>query len=57
MSIMTKLTAKGTREIGLDSIVISHLTPVVFSPMGVLIPLVLVSPSGLVPLGLILALT
>jgi hypothetical protein len=53
MSIMTELTAKGTREIDFDSIVISPLTPVVIAPLGVLIPLVLVAPSRLVLLGLI----
>ena len=53
MSIMTELTAKGTREIVFDSIVISPLTPVVIAPLGVLIPLVLVAPSRLVLLGLI----
>jgi hypothetical protein len=54
---MTELTAKGTREVGFDSIVISPLMPIVISPLGVLIPLVLVAPSRLVMLGLILALT
>jgi hypothetical protein len=53
MSIMTELTAKGTRESGFDSIVISPLTPVVIAPLGVLIPLVLVAPNRLVLLGLI----
>ena len=57
MSIMNKLTTKGTRECGFDSIVISSLTPVIISPLGVLIPLVLVAPSRLVLLGLIPALT
>jgi hypothetical protein len=57
MSIMTELTAKGTREYAFDIIVISPLTPIFISPLGVLIPLVLVSPSRLVLLGLILALT
>jgi hypothetical protein len=57
MSIMTELTTKGTREGGFNSIVISPLTPVVISPLGVLIPLVLVAPSRLVLLGLIPALT
>jgi hypothetical protein len=53
MSIMTKLTTKGTREVSFNSIVISPLMPVVIAPMGVLIPLVLVGPSRLVLLGLI----
>jgi hypothetical protein len=57
MSIMTKITAKGTREGGSNSILISPLTPIVIAPLGVLIPLILVSPSRLVLLGVILALT
>jgi hypothetical protein len=57
MSIMTELTAKGTREVGSKIIVIFPLTPVVISPLGVLIPLVLVAPSRLVLLGVIPALT
>jgi hypothetical protein len=57
MSVMTELTAKGTREVGFNSIVISPLTPIIISPLGVLIPLVLVPHSRLVLLGLILALT
>ena len=56
MSIMTKITTKGTREGGFNSIVISPLTPIVISPLGVLIPFVLVAPSRLVLLGLILTL-
>jgi hypothetical protein len=56
MSIMIELTAKGTREIAFDSVVISPLTPVVIAPLGVLIPLVIVAPSRLVLLGLIPAL-
>jgi hypothetical protein len=55
MSVMTKLTTKGTREVGFN--IISPLAFVIISPLGVLIPLVLVSPSGLVLWGLILALT
>jgi len=55
MSIMTELTAKGTRESGFNSIVISPLTPIVFSPLGVLIPLVLVAPSRFVLLGVVSA--
>ena len=57
MSIMTELTTKDTREVGFDSIVISPLTFVVISPLGVLIPLVLGAPNRLVLLGLIPALT
>ena len=57
MSIMTELTAKGTREVGFNIIVISPWMPIIISPLGVLIPLVLVAPSRLVLLGLIPALT
>ena len=32
MSVMTKLTAKGTREVGFNSIVIPPLTPIIISP-------------------------
>jgi hypothetical protein len=54
---MTKLTAKGTREVGFNIIVISPLMPIVIAPLGVLIPLVLDAPSRLVLLGLIPTLT
>jgi hypothetical protein len=57
MSIMTKLTAKGTREGAFNSIVIYPLTPIVISPLGVLIPLIMVAPSRLVLLGVIPTLT
>jgi hypothetical protein len=57
MSIMTELTTKGTREGGYNSISISPLTPIVITPLGVLIPLILVSPSRLVLLGVIPTLT
>jgi hypothetical protein len=57
MSIMTELTIKGTREVGFNIIVIFPLTPIVISPLGVLIPLVMVAPSRLVLLGLIPSLT
>ena len=57
MSVMTELTTKGTMEVGFNSIFISPLTPIIISPLGVPIPLVLVAPSGLVLLGLIPALT
>jgi hypothetical protein len=57
MSVMVELTKKGTREVGFNIIVISPLAPTIISPLGVLIPLVLVAPSGLVLLGLIPALT
>jgi hypothetical protein len=53
MSIMAKLTAKGTRESGSNNIVISPLMPIVIAPLGVLIPLILVAPSRLVLLGVI----
>jgi hypothetical protein len=56
MSIMTELTAKGAREGGSNNIVISPLTLVVIAPLGVLIPLILVSSSRLVFLGVIPAL-
>jgi hypothetical protein len=52
MSVMAELITKGTREVGFNNIVISPLTPVIISPLGVLIPLVLVAPNGLVLLGL-----
>ena len=56
MSVMAELTTKGTREDGFN--IISPLAFVIsISPLGVLVPLVLVSPSGLVLWGLILALT
>jgi hypothetical protein len=57
MSMMTEITTKGTREGGFNSIFISPLIPVVISPLGVLIPLILVAPSRLVMLGLIPTLT
>jgi hypothetical protein len=57
MSVMAELTTKGTREVGFNIIVISPLMPIIIAPLGVLIPLVLVAPSGLVLLGLIPALT
>jgi hypothetical protein len=57
MSIMTEITAKGIREGGSNSIVISPLTPVVTAPLGVPIPLILVAPSRLILLGVIPALT
>ena len=57
MSIMTELTGKGIREVGSKTIVIFPLTSIVISPLGVLILLVLVSPSRLVLLGVIPTLT
>jgi hypothetical protein len=57
MSVMAELTTKGTREDGFNIIVISPLTFIIISPLGVLVPLVWVAPSGLVMWGLIPALT
>jgi hypothetical protein len=57
---MTELTAKGIRERGSNSIVISPLMHVFIAPLGVMIPLILVAlvaPGRLVLLGVILALT
>ena len=54
MSIVTKLTTKGTREGGHNIFVVPSLILVVVSPLGVLIPLVLVSLGRLVLLGLVL---
>jgi hypothetical protein len=55
MSVMVELTTKGKREYGFN--IISPLAFVIISPLGVLVPLVLVAPSGLVLWGLIPALT
>jgi hypothetical protein len=57
MSVMAELTTKGTREDGFNIIVISPLAFIIIAPLGVLVPLVLVAPSGLVLWGLIPALT
>jgi hypothetical protein len=57
MSIITELTTKGTREVGFNIIFISPLMTIVISPLGVLIPLILVAPYRLVLLGLIPSLT
>jgi hypothetical protein len=54
VSIVTKLTTKGTREGGPNIVVVPSLMFVVVSPLGVLIPLVLVAPDRLVLLGLVL---
>jgi hypothetical protein len=48
MSIMTKLTAKGTREVGSKVIIIFPLAFFIIAPMRVLVPWILVSPSELV---------
>jgi hypothetical protein len=55
VSVMIKLTTKGTREDGFN--IILPLAFVVISPLGVLVSLVLVSPSGLMLWGLVPALT
>jgi hypothetical protein len=55
VSVMTELTTKGTREDSFN--IISSLVFVIIAPLGVLVPLVLVAPSGLVLWGLIPALT
>ena len=55
MSVMAKITTKGTREYGFN--IISPLAFVIITPLGVLVPLVLVAPSWLVLWGLIPALT
>jgi hypothetical protein len=53
--VMTELTTKGTREDGFD--IIPPLVFVVIAALGVLVPLVLVAPSGLVLWWLIPTLT
>jgi hypothetical protein len=55
MSVMAKLTIKGTREDGFN--IISPLAFIIIASLGVLVPLVLVAPSWLVLWGLIPALT
>jgi hypothetical protein len=55
VSLMTKLTTKGTWEDGFN--IISPLVFVIIAPLWVWVPLVLISPSGLVLWGLIPALT
>jgi hypothetical protein len=57
MSVMDEITTKGIREEGFNIIVISPLAFIIIAPLGVLVPLVLVAPSGLVLCGLIPALT
>jgi hypothetical protein len=57
MSVMVELATKGIREVGFNIDVISPLTLIIISPLGVLIPVVLVAPSRLVLLGGIPALT
>jgi hypothetical protein len=55
VSVMTEFTTKGTREDGFN--IIYPLAFVVIAPLGVLVPLVLIAPSGLMLWGLIPALT
>jgi hypothetical protein len=55
VSVMTELATKSTRVDGFN--IISPLAFVVIAPLGVLVPLVLIAPSGLVLWGLIPALT
>jgi hypothetical protein len=55
VSVMTEITTKGTRVDGFN--IISPLSFVFISPLGVLVPLVLVAPRGLVLWGMIPALT
>jgi hydrogenase/urease accessory protein HupE len=53
MSIMAILTTKGTREVCLKSVFIFPLAFVSISPLGVLVPFILVSLNRLVLLGVI----
>ena len=55
VSVVTELTTKGTREDGFN--IIPTLAFVFIAPLGFLVPLVLVAPSGLMLWGLIPALT
>ena len=54
VGIMAILTTKGTREVCLKIVVLPPLVFVVISPLGVLVPLILVSPTRLVLLGVVL---
>jgi hypothetical protein len=54
VSIMDILTTKGTREVCLKIVVVLPLAFVVISPLGVLVPLVLVALGRLVLLGVVL---
>ena len=51
VSVMTELTTKSTRVDGFN--IIPPLAFVVIAPLGVLVPLVRVAPSGLLLWGLI----
>jgi hypothetical protein len=53
VSIMSILTAKGTREVFLKIVVIIPLEFVIISPLRVIVHLILVSPVRLVLLGVI----
>jgi hypothetical protein len=54
VSIMTMLTAKDTREVHSNVfVVVPPLAFVVISPLGVLVPLIMVSPNRLVLLGVV----
>jgi hypothetical protein len=53
VSIMAIFTAKGTREFCLKIVFILPLVFVIISPMGVMVPLILVAPGRLVLLGVI----
>ena len=55
VGVMTVYATKSTRVDGFDSI--PPLAFVVIAPLGVLVPLVLIAPSGLMLWGLIPALT
>jgi hypothetical protein len=55
ISVMAKITTKGTREYSFN--IISPFAFIMISPLGVLVPLVLVAPSWLVLWGLIPSLT
>ena len=53
MSVMDILTTKGTREVFPDVVAILTLVFVFISSLGVMIPLIQISPSRLVLLGVI----
>jgi hypothetical protein len=54
VSIMAILTAKGTREVCLNIFVVLPLEFFFISPLGVVVPLILVAPGKLVLLGVVL---
>jgi hypothetical protein len=53
VSIVTKTTAKGTREVCLNIVVVVSLMFVVIAPLRVLVPQILVAPSRLGLLGMV----